>query len=179
MLTAGLFFMRTTSPAQWSAPSARPTGAAKNRSPITRPTASRRNRPRRPSPTSPAPTTRAKKPPWVRLSSATAASKPPNPAQGFGEDGEDFLAPGHNLRAHLDGLEKQMRDAAANLEFEDAARIRDEIKRLQEVELAVSDDPLARQNAIEERVEIASEGRIKKSDGSVRGVRSKPKRKKS
>jgi excinuclease ABC subunit B len=38
-----------------------------------------------------------------------------------------------------------MRDAAADLDFETAARLRDEIKRLRETELAVSDDPLARE----------------------------------
>jgi excinuclease ABC subunit B len=37
-----------------------------------------------------------------------------------------------------------MRDAAANLEFEEAARLRDEIKRLEDLELAIADDPLAR-----------------------------------
>ena len=42
-----------------------------------------------------------------------------------------------------------MKEAAGNLEFEEAARLRDEIKRLQTVELAVGDDPLARQAAIE------------------------------
>ena len=41
-----------------------------------------------------------------------------------------------------------MRAAAADLEFEEAARLRDEIKRLQAVELAVADDPLARQEAV-------------------------------
>ena len=50
---------------------------------------------------------------------------------------------GNNLKAHLDALEKQMRDAAADLDFEKAARLRDEIKRLREMELAISDDPLA------------------------------------
>jgi len=62
---------------------------------------------------------------------------------------------GQNLAAHLDALRVQMRKAAENLEFEEAARLRDEIKRLEAVELAVSDDPLARQSAVEEAVEEA------------------------
>ena len=41
-----------------------------------------------------------------------------------------------------------MKAAAGDLEFEEAARLRDEIKRLQAVELAVGDDPLARQEAV-------------------------------
>ncbi|MDJ0614171.1 MAG: excinuclease ABC subunit UvrB [Rhizobiaceae bacterium] len=65
---------------------------------------------------------------------------------GMAEEGELI---GANLAAHLEGLEKQMRDAAADLDFETAARLRDEIKRLREVELAVSDDPLARDTGVE------------------------------
>ncbi len=99
-------------------------------------------------------------------------------ASGFAEDQQDFEGPGHNLKTHLASLDKQMREAAGNLEFEDAGRIRDEIKRLQEVELAIADDPLARQSAIEARVEAASGGRIKKSEGTVSNVRSKPRGKK-
>ncbi|MCO5133152.1 MAG: excinuclease ABC subunit UvrB [Phyllobacteriaceae bacterium] len=56
---------------------------------------------------------------------------------------------GGNLAAHLAALEKDMRDAAADLDFETAARLRDEIKRLREVELAVADDPLARDAGVE------------------------------
>ncbi|WP_420717578.1 excinuclease ABC subunit UvrB [Emcibacter sp.] len=44
---------------------------------------------------------------------------------------------GHNLRAYIDGLEKDMREAAGNLEFEEAARLRDEIKRLEDAELGI------------------------------------------
>ena len=62
---------------------------------------------------------------------------------------------GKNLAAHLDALRLQMRKAAENLEFETAARLRDEVKRLEAVELAVADDPFARQEVIEEAVEEA------------------------
>jgi excinuclease ABC subunit B len=67
---------------------------------------------------------------------------------------EEKRAPllGSNLRAHIEGLEAEMREAAADLEFETAARLRDEIKRLQETELAVADDPFARQSEVDARV---------------------------
>ncbi|MCY4183949.1 MAG: excinuclease ABC subunit UvrB [Rhodobacteraceae bacterium] len=72
---------------------------------------------------------------------------------------------GANLQAHLDDLRKQMYKAAENLEFEDAARIRDEIKRLETVELVLADDPLARQSKVEEMVSEALEARGRSKSG--------------
>ena len=63
---------------------------------------------------------------------------------------------GGNLAAVLEGLRTDMRKAAENLEFEEAARLRDEIKRLEAVELAVAADPLARQSAVEEAADAAT-----------------------
>ncbi|MCW1918548.1 excinuclease ABC subunit UvrB [Rhodobacter sp. KR11] len=72
---------------------------------------------------------------------------------------------GQNLAAHLDALRTTMRKAAENLEFEEAARLRDEVKRLEAVELAVSDDPMARQSVIDDAVEEA----VSKSGRSTAG----------
>ncbi|TNE65021.1 MAG: excinuclease ABC subunit UvrB [Alphaproteobacteria bacterium] len=49
---------------------------------------------------------------------------------------------GSNLKAHLDELQKKMRTAAENLEFEEAARIRDEIRQLEAGELGIPDNRL-------------------------------------
>lgn len=65
------------------------------------------------------------------------------------------VKPGANLQAHLEGLRADMRKAAENLEFEEAARLRDEVRRLEAVELAIADDPLARQSAVEDAVDSA------------------------
>jgi excinuclease ABC subunit B len=51
---------------------------------------------------------------------------------------------GHNLKMHIEGLTKRMKEAAGNLDFEDAANLRDEIKYLQASELEIALNPGAR-----------------------------------
>jgi excinuclease ABC subunit B len=78
---------------------------------------------------------------------------------------------GSNMQAVLEGLRTDMRKAAENLEFEEAARLRDEVQRLEAVDLAIADDPMARQYAVDKAVENAkkSSGRSTLGRGGMRG----------
>ncbi len=85
---------------------------------------------------------------------------------------------GGNLEAVLEGLRAEMRKAAENLEFEEAARLRDEVKRLETVDLVVSDDPLARQYAVDKAVEDShkASGRSTAGRAGQRGGNKRSKR---
>ncbi|WP_299016112.1 excinuclease ABC subunit UvrB [uncultured Caulobacter sp.] len=58
-------------------------------------------------------------------------------------ESDDRPFSGDNFKAALKELEAKMREAAANLEFEEAARLRDEIKRMKLMDLEFANDILS------------------------------------
>ncbi len=59
---------------------------------------------------------------------------------------------GGNLKKHLKGLNKKMKEAASNLEFEEAAKIRDEIRKLESTELEITLNPKIRQYDVKNKI---------------------------
>ena len=59
---------------------------------------------------------------------------------------------GGNLKKHLKALDKKMKDAASNLEFEEAAKIRDEIRKLESTELEITLNPKIRQYDVKNKL---------------------------
>ena len=81
---------------------------------------------------------------------------------------------GGNLEAHLKVLRKEMFDAAENLEFEEAARLRDEINQLERVELSIIENPFLRQSDLKNDNDMfKTKGRSKGGIAGTRTLRSK------
>ena len=59
---------------------------------------------------------------------------------------------GGNLKKHLKALNRKMKESASNLEFEEAAKIRDEIRKLEASELEISVNPSVNQTKLKGKI---------------------------
>ena len=89
---------------------------------------------------------------------------------GVAEAGKPFV--GDNFKMTLKDLETRMREAAANLEFETAARLRDEIKRLKTLDLEFMNDAITADGETADRsapARLRKEARAEKEEAFRKG----------
>jgi excinuclease ABC subunit B len=94
---------------------------------------------------------------------------------GVAEDSKPFL--GSNFQTTLKDLEAKMREAASNLEFETAARLRDEIKRLKMLDLEFANELLTPSGeSVDKSVvtKIKAEARAEAAERFRKGGKARP-----
>jgi len=80
---------------------------------------------------------------------------------------------GGNLKKHLKALNKKMKESASNLEFEEAAKIRDEIRKLESTELEITLNPKVKQHSLKNK--IYPKGRSTMGAPGTRAIKGKKK----